>query len=183
MLEIVALRGQNAVHTLLYLPGFALLGAAGLLYERCHRWQSEQIRAEKREYLSFANPDALQDLNEARFLEFSAKLFTHLGYQTYIISRDKAAEYHLLLFRRQGKFVARCCKYDQGIGQNHLQPLLMALQKNYADKAFFITADTFTKSALDFSARNQIDLIDGSRLITLATQAFKPTGGEMAAGR
>lgn len=168
---------------LLIIPGVALLWSAGLLLQRWRRLQAAHLQAEKREYLAVANPAALQRLDELRFLEFTAKLFTHLGYQTYIVSRDCTAEYHLLLFRQRGKFVARCRKHDQGIGQNHLQPLLTALQKNYADKAFFITADTFTKSALDFSARNQIDLIDGSRLMVLASQAFTPRDGNTAAGK
>lgn|GEM_PF-7023163 len=169
--------------SLLLIPGAAILWSGNLLLRRYRRLQAEQRNAEKKELLAFADPAALQQLDDLRFLEFTAKLFSHLGYTTYLVSRDDAAEYHLLLFKQQGKYVARCRKHDQGIGQGHLQPLLVALQKNYADKAFFITADFFTKSALDFSAKNPIELIDGEHLVTLAVQAFTPHETAAAAGK
>jgi hypothetical protein len=156
----------------LLLTGFAWLAGASLW-----RYRQAQIRREnaiKKEYLALATPEQLRSLADSHFVEYTARLYGCLGYVVYISSQDLAAGHHLLMFKNRGRFLGRCIKYDQGIGRNHLQPLLGDVQNNYADKGYLITADTFTKSALDFGRVNPLELVDGHTLVALARQAFQP---------
>ncbi len=151
----------------------ALLALAIWLARRSRQANRQRENQQKTADLNLATPDQLRQMNLSQFIDYTARLYSCLGYTAYVSTHSSTAGAHLLLFRRGQRYLARCVLYDQGIGQNHVQPLLLSMRTDYADGGFVVTTDIFTKSALDLGHKKALELVDGPALIRLAEQAFR----------
>ncbi|MEI6739556.1 MAG: restriction endonuclease [Gemmatimonadaceae bacterium] len=116
----------------------------------------------------------LVELTPRDFEKAIALLYHRLGYETHLTpaSGDLGAD---VLARKDGKlYVIECKRFQTGktIGRPLLQKLHSAMHVRSADAAIFVTTAQFGRNAMDFAAQWDIELVDGSRLVKLFTEAF-----------
>ncbi|WP_051302507.1 restriction endonuclease [Salibacterium aidingense] len=116
----------------------------------------------------------LQSLSPQDFENVVSDMFRELGYtvnQTpYINDGGKDA----IAWKNQKKYLFEYKRHHQNntIGRPMLQKFYAAMIEEGTDKGFFITTSRFTPSAINYSAKYNITLIDGHRLRELFEKVY-----------
>jgi restriction system protein len=115
----------------------------------------------------------LAALTPESFEEFVAELFESLGYEVDQVggSGDEGAD--LQMRRRDGTVAVVQCKYHKKsvVGSPELQRFLGTIHHTGSHKGFFVTTSTFSLAAEKFAALHPIELVDGTRLVELVSEA------------
>jgi ssDNA-binding Zn-finger/Zn-ribbon topoisomerase 1 len=113
-------------------------------------------------------------MDSKQFEDAVAALFCQLGYaveQTpYSNDRGKDA-----IARKDGKtYLIECKRYsvDNTIGRRDLQIFVAAMKEEKAEAGFYINTGRFTKTAIEYAAKENIDLYDSERFPVLVNAAF-----------
>ena len=118
----------------------------------------------------------LSSLTPESFEEFVAELFEAIGYIVQPVggTGDEGAD--LLLRRNDGTLAVVQCKYHKKsvVGSPELQKFLGTIHHTRSHKGFFVTTSTFSLSAEKFAAEHPIELVDGTRLVELVSEAIGP---------
>lgn len=133
---------------------------------------SSELRALTNKWLS--RSELYLQMTSQRFEDSVAALFRQLGYEVkqtpYSNDRGKDA-----IARKEGKkYLIECKRYsaDNTIGRRDLQIFVAAMKEENAEGGFYINTGRFTKTAIEYAARNQIDLYDAERFPVLVNAAF-----------
>lgn len=117
--------------------------------------------------------DMLYELSPREFEEWTASLFSNLGFEKVTLtpqSNDKGID--VLAEKNGAKIAVQCKKYKGIVGSPAIQTFLGAMQNAEVDKGFFITTGTFSFEAEKMALDNPIELYDKIRLIELIEQAM-----------
>ncbi len=118
----------------------------------------------------------LASLTPESFEEFVAELFEALGYHVDQVggAGDEGAD--LRMKRTDGTVAVVQCKYHKKsvVGSPELQKFLGTIHHTHSHKGFFVTTSTFSLAAEKFAAEHPIELVDGTRLVELVTEAIGP---------
>jgi restriction system protein len=118
----------------------------------------------------------LSSLTPESFEEFVAELFEAIGYEVEQVggTGDEGAD--LRLRRGDGTLAVVQCKYHKKsvVGSPELQKFLGTIHHTRSHKGFFVTTSTFSLSAEKFAAEHPIELVDGTRLVELVSEAIGP---------
>ena len=113
-------------------------------------------------------------MDSKQFEDAIAALFCKLGFEVkqtpYSNDRGKDA-----IARRDGKtYLIECKRYcaDNTIGRRDLQIFVAAMKEENADAGFYINTGRFTKTAIEYAAKERIDLYDSERFPLLVNAAF-----------
>lgn len=180
-------RLDNTIENAFFKIDRYLLRAEALLVER-HEAEVDSLRTairEGRERLERQRRQAhradlklaqLASLTPESFEEFVAELFEAVGYEVEQVggTGDEGAD--LRLTRRDGTVAVVQCKYHKKsvVGSPELQKFLGTIHHTRSHKGFFVTTSTFSLAAEKFAAEHPIELVDGTRLIELVTEAIGP---------
>jgi restriction system protein len=118
----------------------------------------------------------LSSLTPESFEEFVGELFEAVGYLVEQVggTGDEGAD--LRLRRNDGSVAVVQCKYHKKgvVGSPELQNVLGTIHHTRSHKGFFVTTSTFSLAAEKFAAEHPIELVDGTRLVELVTEAIGP---------
>lgn len=113
-------------------------------------------------------------MDSKQFEDAVASLFCKLGFEVkqtpYSNDRGKDA-----IARKEGKtYLIECKRYgaDNTIGRRDLQIFVAAMKEENADAGFYINTGRFTKTAIEYAAKERIDLYDSDRFPVLVNAAF-----------
>jgi len=113
-------------------------------------------------------------MDSKQFEDAVAALFCQLGYEVkqtpYSNDRGKDA-----IARKDGKkYLIECKRYgaDNTIGRRDLQIFVAAMKEENADAGFYINTGRFAKTAIEYAAKENIDLYDSERFPVLVNAAF-----------
>jgi restriction system protein len=180
-------RLDNTIENALFKVDRYLLRAEAALVAR-HNGEVQSLRdaiREGREQLERQRRQAhradlklaqLSSLTPESFEEFVAELFEAIGYEVEQVggTGDEGAD--LRLRRGDGTLAVVQCKYHKKsvVGSPELQKFLGTIHHTRSHKGFFVTTSTFSLSAEKFAAEHPIELVDGTRLVELVTEAIGP---------
>jgi len=105
-----------------------------------------------------------QDLNGYDFEKYLQGIFDFLGYiviQT-PLSNDQGAD--LIISKDNEKIVVQAKKYNNSVTNTAIQEAVASIKHYGADRAMVVTNSTFTKSAIELAASNNVELWDGLKL-------------------
>ena len=78
---------------------------------------------------------------------------------------DLLAHSHEPLF--EGKYIIQCKRYAQKVPEPPLRDLYGVVHSRNANKGILITNSSFTQAAINFAKDKQLELIDGTKLLSL----------------
>lgn len=138
---------------------------------------SKKLRAEEIKRLSeswLSNATVYSEMPPQQFEQAVAELFRRLGYsvEQTPISHDGGKD--AIAHREGKKYLIECKRYaaTQKVGRRDLQILFSAMHAEQADAGFCVTTGTFTRTAKDYAATNNINLYDQVRLPFLVNEAY-----------
>lgn len=104
------------------------------------------------------------ELQGYEFEEYLRNLFEGLSYDVVQtpLSSDQGAD--LIALKNNEKTVIQVKKYNGKVSNKAIQEIVAAKNHYGADKAMVVTNSSFTKSAIDLSLTNNVELWDGSKL-------------------
>ncbi|MBU3942675.1 restriction endonuclease, partial [Patescibacteria group bacterium] len=104
------------------------------------------------------------ELQGYEFEEYLKSLFGLLGYKVIRtpFSSDQGAD--LIALKDNKKTVVQAKKYTGKVSNSAIQEIVAAKNHYKADKAMVITNSSFTRSAIDLSLSNNVELWDGVKL-------------------
>jgi hypothetical protein len=153
--------------------------ASQAAYERLKKIKKEatalraaQLRELTNKWLS--KPDLYLQMTPQRFEDAVAALFRELGYEVkqtpYSNDRGKDA----IAVKDGKKYLIECKRYaaDGQIGRRDLQIFFAAMKEENAEAGFYINTGRFAKTAIEYAAKNQIELYDAKRFQILVNTAF-----------
>lgn len=115
----------------------------------------------------------MRGMSPNEFEEFTAKLFTSLGYQTRVIggANDGGIDIEMIKDGRQS--VVQCKKFiTRKVTPHDVRDFFGAMGDRRIDgKGFFVTTNIFTLEAERFAEGKSIELIDGACLVNLVRES------------
>ena len=138
--------------------------AMSLYSAEVEKFKKEQLK--KLDYLVTITPEEFED--------YIALLFSKLGYKVeqtpYVNDGGKDA----IALKDGKKYLIECKRYgiNKTIGRPQLQKFFAAMIEEKAVKGFFVNTGQYTKTAYEYAANNNIELINGEELVKLVQQAF-----------
>lgn len=116
-----------------------------------------------------------KDMNPREFEGAIAILFRQLGYQVKQTAFVRDGGKDLIAWKDGRKYVIECKRYGSRsqTGRRDLQILKAAKDDEHADAAIFVSTGRFSGPAVDYAARNEIELYDEFTFPDLVNRAYK----------
>lgn len=136
---------------------------------------------EKLKVKQYRKLDFLYALSPLAFEDAIIEMFRNLGYKVnqtpYSNDRGKDG----IAYKNNKKYLIECKRYEKNtkIGRPHLQKFFAAIYEEKAVKGFFVTTSIFADTAYEYAEANNIELINGSKLIELMQQAYPEQNDDM----
>lgn len=124
--------------------------------------------------LRLKNSSNLLSLSPNEFEDAIAKLYETLGYTVQQTPYTNDGGKDAIAWKNNIKYVIECKRYavDKGIGRPMLQKFHSAMMDEKAEKGFFVTTSYFTDTAIAYSQKFNIELVDNKKLITMMELAY-----------
>lgn len=123
------------------------------------------------------HPDSiLLSLNPYDFERLISALYKEMGYKTSITKKsgdggvDVKAEKDNV--GEKEKLLIQCKRYEGTVGQPHIRDLNGAVYDVKSNKGVLVTTSYFSKPAIEFASKNNIELINGNQLQILLNTHF-----------
>lgn len=118
--------------------------------------------------------DSLAKLSPDSFEGLVTKLFQAQGYKAQKTKASGDEGKDIILKDTEQTYYAECKRYasTNKVGRPDIQKLAGAMMGDNIAKGFFVTTSSFTQEAINFSAKANIKLIDGTELALLLEQSF-----------
>ncbi len=138
---------------------------------------AEEFRRREIEYLKvkqYRKLDYLYALTPQEFEDVVTEMFRKLGFQVtqtpYSNDRGKDG----IAYKNGKKSLIESKKYssENKVGRPPLQKFFAAMHEEKAQKGFFVTTGYFAETAYEYAKENNIDLINGTRLVALMREAY-----------
>jgi ssDNA-binding Zn-finger/Zn-ribbon topoisomerase 1 len=138
--------------------------------------QAKELRSQEIERLSSAwvsNASAYFKMTPRDFETAVAELFRKLGYQVEQTKFSNDGGKDAIAWKNGEKYLIECKKYGEGklIGRRDLQIFTAAMMEEKAAKGFYVNTGGFTKTAVEYAAKNGIRLYDKDGLPQLVSEA------------
>ena len=129
---------------------------------------------ERRERFNLKNQTYLLALSPKAFEDAIAKMYRHLGYEVRQTPYSNDGGRDAVAVKDGARYSIECKHYNKSkpIGRPDLQKFFAAMKEDRARKGFFITTSRFTRTAIEYGRKNNIELIDLERLLSLMLEAF-----------
>jgi len=111
-----------------------------------------------------------ETLDGYQFEEFLCTIFEHLGYITVRtkLSGDQGAD---LIMKKDGEtIVVQAKRYEGPVPNSAVQAIVAAKVHYHADRAMVVTTGEFTRSAIELSLSNRVELWDGKKLASVINE-------------
>jgi restriction endonuclease Mrr len=119
----------------------------------------------------------LRAMTSRDFEHTVAELYERLGYQTELTVAVGDFGADVIATREGRRMVIECKRYAASLKVNRqtLQQLQSAMNVYDAQSAACVTTSTFTRQAVDFARKWNMDVVDGPRLLQLLASAYPPS--------
>ncbi len=113
-------------------------------------------------------------LSPSDFQDAVIHMYSELGYEVthplHINNKGKNA----ILIKDGKKYLVECKRWDlaKKVGRPDLMKFFAAIKEERAEKGFLITTGQFTSTAYEYASKNQIELVDGYKLVDLMKTTF-----------
>jgi len=116
----------------------------------------------------------LLNLTPQRFEDAICKLYRALGYSVYQTPYANDGGRDAIATKGKRKYSIECKRYarDRAVGRPELQKFYAAILEDGSHQGLFITTGRFSKAAVAYAKKVDIQLIDGDNLMSLMSQAF-----------
>ena len=130
----------------------------------------------KKEYFS-DNLETIHNLSPSAFEDFVANLYRHMGYDVKQTPYTNDGGKDAYVSKDGVTFLVECKRYaaDARIGRPMLQKLYAAMNEEHIKKGIFITTASYTKDALEYGKKYNIQTINGDELVNLIHQYINPS--------
>lgn len=142
------------------------------LFDKC---VIDAIR-KKKEFFS-DNLETIHALSPSAFEDFIANLYRHMGYDVKQTPYTNDGGKDAYVSKDGVTFLVECKRYaaDARIGRPMLQKLYAAMNEEHIKKGIFITTASYTKDALEYGEKYNIQTINGDGLVSLIHQYINPS--------
>lgn len=112
--------------------------------------------------------------NPTDFEKYVAEVFCVLGYKAEVTQATNDGGKDIILYKDEKKYVVEVKLYSETntIGRELIQKLQGAMLDCKADKAIFVTTSDFKRTAIEYASRNNVSLINGSKLVKMINKAI-----------
>lgn len=128
---------------------------------------------ENRKILKKSNIHDIDNMNGFQFEHYLVELFKSLKYTVKRTSDTNDFGADLILQKDGKKIVVQAKRYKGKVGVKAIQEILGAKSYYKANSAWVITNSSYTKSALTFASKTNVQLIDRNILIKMQKKSRK----------
>ena len=116
----------------------------------------------------------LKKMDSYRFEHFVANVMRLQGYQNVKVTpRGPDGGKDIIMYNDAGKVFVECKRYNnKAISKEQIQKLHSAIVHEKAYKGVFVTTSHFTKTCYSYARAENIELIDGTKLISLCSNSM-----------
>ena len=124
--------------------------------------------------LNFVNLDLLRKLHPNQFEDLVAILFKELGYEVHQTPYSNDGGKDIILKKGNEKFLVECKRYSSSntVDIKTMREFFGVVISEKASGGIFVTTSDFNKSAIEFSLKNKIELINHAKLISMLKEIY-----------
>ena len=109
---------------------------------------------------------------------FVAEVYRRQGFVVQLTSHSGDEGIDIIMTDDKRKVAVQCKRQAKPVAQRALRELLGSMVHAGSDHAMFVTNNTYTKQATSFASANDIELVDGDKLLQLARSTVGNAGSE-----